>query len=109
MSTPNASDMITMSIADLLIFCQQMTCQNTSNINNDTSVNDFKSQIHEYQKDVQRAIDIKTVTIFNDTNYQIWQMRILADAEVISGTDILIKNQHICSNDISQNVLNTEK
>ncbi|KGQ02130.1 hypothetical protein PAAG_11081 [Paracoccidioides lutzii Pb01] len=50
MPTSNMSGMITMSVADLLAFCQQMTCQNASNINNDTSVNDFKSQIHEYQK-----------------------------------------------------------
>ncbi|KGQ00753.1 hypothetical protein PAAG_12582 [Paracoccidioides lutzii Pb01] len=66
----SAPNMITMSVADLLIFCQQMTCQNTSNINNDTSVNDFKSQICEYQKNVQRAMDTKAVTTFDDTNYQ---------------------------------------
>ncbi|EEH41394.2 hypothetical protein PAAG_09105, partial [Paracoccidioides lutzii Pb01] len=59
MPTPNASGMITMSVADLLTFCQQMTHQNTPNINNDTPVDDFKSQICEYQKDVQRAMDTK--------------------------------------------------
>ncbi|KGQ00738.1 hypothetical protein PAAG_12602, partial [Paracoccidioides lutzii Pb01] len=62
-STPNTSDMITMSIADLLIFCQQMTHQNTLNINNDTPADDFKSQICEYQKNVQRVIDTKTIDV----------------------------------------------
>ncbi|EEH34511.2 hypothetical protein PAAG_05560 [Paracoccidioides lutzii Pb01] len=92
MPTFNAIDMITMSVADLLIFCQQMTHQNASNINNDISADDFKSQICEYQKNVQRAID-----------------KILVDVKVISETDILIKNQYVCSDDISQNMLNTEK
>ncbi|KGQ00708.1 hypothetical protein PAAG_12623, partial [Paracoccidioides lutzii Pb01] len=59
MLTPNTSDIITISVADLLIFCQQMTHQNASNINNDTSVDDFKSQICEYQKNIQKAIDTK--------------------------------------------------
>ncbi|KGQ00750.1 hypothetical protein PAAG_12579 [Paracoccidioides lutzii Pb01] len=101
MLTLNTSDMITISVADLLIFCQQTTCQNTSNINNDTPADDFKSQIYEYQKDVQRVMDTKVVTTFNNTNYQTWYMEILTDAEVIDETDILIKNQHICSDDIS--------
>ncbi|KGQ01467.1 hypothetical protein PAAG_11817 [Paracoccidioides lutzii Pb01] len=34
-----------------------------------TAANDFKSQICEYQKNIQRAMDTKVVTIFNDINY----------------------------------------
>ncbi|EEH36558.2 hypothetical protein PAAG_06976 [Paracoccidioides lutzii Pb01] len=63
MPTPNMSGMITMSVADLLAFYQQMTCQNTPNINNDTPADDFKSQIYEYQKDVQRAMNTKTIDV----------------------------------------------
>ncbi|KGQ01330.1 hypothetical protein PAAG_12011 [Paracoccidioides lutzii Pb01] len=33
----------------------------------------------------------------------------MSDIKVIDETDILIKNQHVCSDDISQNMLNTEK
>ncbi|EEH22948.2 hypothetical protein PABG_05159 [Paracoccidioides brasiliensis Pb03] len=82
MPTPNASGMITMSVADLLAFCQQMTCHNTPI--NDTPVDDIKSQIREYQKDTQKATDTKAVTTFDGSNYQTWHIGILADAKVIS-------------------------
>ncbi|KGY14785.1 hypothetical protein PABG_12279 [Paracoccidioides brasiliensis Pb03] len=82
-----------MSVADLLAFCQQMTRHNTPI--NDTSVDDIKSQICKYQKDIQKAMDIKTVTTFDGSNYQTWCIEILVDAEVISDSNILMKNQHI--------------
>ncbi|KKZ63841.1 hypothetical protein EMCG_01848, partial [[Emmonsia] crescens] len=97
MPTPSANGMITMTAADLLAFCQQMmmaTHQNPdSNNDSGTPVNEQKQEIREYQKEVQTLIDMKTVTTFDGTNYQAWKVGILADAEVIGGTDILMKNE----------------
>ncbi|KGQ02167.1 hypothetical protein PAAG_11122 [Paracoccidioides lutzii Pb01] len=75
MPSPNASGMITVTAADLFAFCQQMmaTRENAR---------------------VQASIDTKAVTTFDGTNYQAYRIGILADAEVIGGTDILTKNQH---------------
>ncbi|ODH13177.1 hypothetical protein ACO22_07523, partial [Paracoccidioides brasiliensis] len=105
MPTPNMSGMITMSVADLLAFCQQMTCHNAPI--NDISVDDIKLQIYKYQKNTQKAMNIKTVITFNDSNYQIWCIEIFMNAEVISGSDILMKNQCVCSERLD--VLDAEK
>ncbi|EDN04612.1 predicted protein [Histoplasma mississippiense (nom. inval.)] len=47
----------------------------------------------EYQKEAQASLNTKSVTTFNGTNYQMWKMAFLSDAEVIGGADILNKNQ----------------
>ncbi|EQL28020.1 hypothetical protein BDFG_09193 [Blastomyces dermatitidis ATCC 26199] len=86
-------DMIFMLLDDLMMFCDRMsTCQKVT-----SAVNDFKSQIHKYQNNVQKVMNTKTHT------------GILADAEVVDRSDILMKNQHVCSDDISQDMLSAEK
>ncbi|ODH13918.1 hypothetical protein ACO22_06795 [Paracoccidioides brasiliensis] len=80
---PNASGMITMTEANLFAFFQQMM-----------ATRENAREIREYHKEVQASMDTKAVTTFDGTNYQAWRIRILADAEVIGGTDILTKNQH---------------
>ncbi|OAT01743.1 uncharacterized protein BDCG_17220 [Blastomyces dermatitidis ER-3] len=97
--------MISMSLDDLMAFCDRMSTRREVT----PAVDDFKSQIREYQKDVQKAMDTKAVTMFDGTNYQAWRTGILADAEVVSGSDILMKNQCVCPDDISQDALSAEK
>ncbi|OJD12287.1 hypothetical protein ACJ73_09381, partial [Blastomyces percursus] len=50
-------------------------------------------QHHGSYKEVKYALDTKTVTRFDGSNYEAWRVGILADAEVIGGIDILLKNQ----------------
>ncbi|OAX82917.1 hypothetical protein ACJ72_02724 [Emergomyces africanus] len=93
MPTSAANGTITMTAADLLAFCQQMmNARGTQN--SEQAPIDMKREIREYQRDVQASMDTKTVTTFDGTNYQVWKIGILADAEVIGATDILMKNQH---------------
>ncbi|OJD23420.1 hypothetical protein ACJ73_05228, partial [Blastomyces percursus] len=92
MPTPNAAGTITMTTADLLAFCQQMMNTRQNVQNNDNM--DARQEIREYQREVQGSMDTKAVTTFDGSNYQAWKIGILADAEVIGGTDILTKNQH---------------
>ncbi|KMW67115.1 hypothetical protein BDDG_11921 [Blastomyces dermatitidis ATCC 18188] len=67
MSRMSQDGMIFMSLDDLMMFCDRMsTCQKVI-----PAVNDFKSQICEYQKDVQKAMNTKAVITFDSINYQI--------------------------------------
>ncbi|OJD09598.1 hypothetical protein ACJ73_10198, partial [Blastomyces percursus] len=95
--------MISMSFEDLMAFCDRMNARRNDN----TPADDHKSTIREYQKDIQKAMDTKAVTTFDGTNYQAWRIGILADAEVIGGTDILTKNQRVCPQ--GYDALDTEK
>ncbi|KMW68934.1 hypothetical protein BDDG_13140 [Blastomyces dermatitidis ATCC 18188] len=105
MSRMSQDNMIFMLLDDLMAFCDRMSmCQKVT-----PAVNNFKSQIHKYQKDVQKAMNTKAVITFDSTNYQAWYTGILTDTEVIDESDILMKNQHVCSDDISQDVLSAEK
>ncbi|KKZ68152.1 hypothetical protein EMCG_06174 [[Emmonsia] crescens] len=73
MSISSANGTITMTAADLLVFCQQMmmtTHQNSDSNDSGTSANDLKQEICEYQKEVQTSMNMKTITTFNETNYQ---------------------------------------
>ncbi|OJD23139.1 hypothetical protein ACJ73_05508 [Blastomyces percursus] len=74
---------------------------------NNTPADDLKLTIREYQKDIQKAMDTKAVTTFDGTNYQAWRVGILANAEVIGGTEILTKNQRVCPEGLD--ALDTEK
>ncbi|EQL29962.1 hypothetical protein BDFG_07520 [Blastomyces dermatitidis ATCC 26199] len=66
MSRMSQDDMIFMSLDNLMMFCDRMSmCQKIT-----SAVNDFKSQIHEYQKNVQKAMNTKTVIMFDSINYQ---------------------------------------
>ncbi|OJD10311.1 hypothetical protein AJ78_08628 [Emergomyces pasteurianus Ep9510] len=90
MSTPAVNGTNMMTAVDLLTFCQQM--MNARQISEHAST-DVKREICEYQCEVQASMNMKTVTTFDGTNYQVWKIGILADAEVIDATDILMKNQ----------------
>ncbi|OJD11924.1 hypothetical protein ACJ73_09434, partial [Blastomyces percursus] len=96
--------MISMTLEDLMAFCDRM---NTRRNDDNTPADDYKSTIREYQKDIQKAMDTKAVTTFDGTNYQAWRIGILADTEVIGGTDILTKNQGVCPQEYD--ALDTEK
>ncbi|PGH31690.1 hypothetical protein GX50_05530 [[Emmonsia] crescens] len=95
MPTPSANGTNTMTAADLLAFCQQMMMgmrQNTPSNNNNnggSSADDLRQEVGEYQKEVKASLDTKAVAIFNEFNYHAWKVGILADAEVIGGTDRL--------------------
>ncbi|EQL35306.1 hypothetical protein BDFG_03047 [Blastomyces dermatitidis ATCC 26199] len=66
MSRMGQDGMIFMSLDDLMMFCDRMSvCQKVT-----PAVNNFKSQIHEYQKNVQKVMNTKTVTTFDSINYQ---------------------------------------
>ncbi|OAT02068.1 uncharacterized protein BDCG_17363 [Blastomyces dermatitidis ER-3] len=59
-------DMIFMSFDNLMMFCDRMSVYQKII----SAVNNFKSQICEYQKNVQKVMNTKTVIIFDSTNYQ---------------------------------------
>ncbi|KGQ00692.1 hypothetical protein PAAG_12648 [Paracoccidioides lutzii Pb01] len=108
--TPNANGMITMTTADLLTFCQQMmTARENARMSDTTPAYTLKQEIREYHKEVQASMDTKTVTTFDGTNYQAWRIGILADAEVIGATDILMKNQHEPPEEYGTNQLDKER
>ncbi|OAT02450.1 uncharacterized protein BDCG_17565 [Blastomyces dermatitidis ER-3] len=67
MSRMSSDDMISMIFNDLIVFCDRMsTCQVAI-----SAADDFKSEICEYQKNVQKAMNIKAVITFDDNNYKI--------------------------------------
>ncbi|KKZ62806.1 hypothetical protein EMCG_02849 [[Emmonsia] crescens] len=67
--TPNANGMITMTAADLLVFCQQMMLVRQNN-NNNNNTDDLKHEMREYQREVKASLNTKTVTTFDGSNYQ---------------------------------------
>ncbi|OAT01023.1 uncharacterized protein BDCG_16856 [Blastomyces dermatitidis ER-3] len=50
-----------------------------------------RNELWKYQKEVKYALNIKSVTTFNDSNYEAWHVDMLTDAEVIDETDILLR------------------
>ncbi|KGM91825.1 uncharacterized protein PADG_12143 [Paracoccidioides brasiliensis Pb18] len=82
MSISNINDMIIMSAADLrALYLKQLAC--------------------DYQKKMQVSLNTKSIIIFDRINHQAWKISILSDAEVINDVDILNKNQHESSKDLS--------
>ncbi|EQL27879.1 hypothetical protein BDFG_09317 [Blastomyces dermatitidis ATCC 26199] len=66
MSRMSQDDMIFMLLDDLMTFYNRMSAHQKVT----PAVNNFKSQIHKYQKNVQKVMNTKTVIIFNSINYQ---------------------------------------
>ncbi|EQL28634.1 hypothetical protein BDFG_08634 [Blastomyces dermatitidis ATCC 26199] len=52
-----------------------------------------RDELQKYQKEVKYALDIKSVTTFDGSNYEAWCVSMLTDAEVIDETDILLRTQ----------------
>ncbi|KGQ00879.1 hypothetical protein PAAG_12468 [Paracoccidioides lutzii Pb01] len=74
--TPGANSTIMMTAADLLAFCQQMMMaarQDSPNNNSGTPLDDLRQEVREYLKEVKVSLDTKSVTTFNESNYQATQ------------------------------------
>ncbi|KMW68021.1 hypothetical protein BDDG_12525 [Blastomyces dermatitidis ATCC 18188] len=66
MSRMSQDGMIFMSLDNLIMFCDRMsTCQKVI-----SAADNFKSQIHEYQKNVQKVMKTKIIITFDGINYQ---------------------------------------
>ncbi|EGE87131.1 hypothetical protein BDDG_10083 [Blastomyces dermatitidis ATCC 18188] len=68
---------------------QRLTTPTPAQSSRDT----MRDELREYQKEVKYALDTKSVTTFDGSNYEAWRVGMLADAEVIGGINILLKNQ----------------
>ncbi|OJD21683.1 hypothetical protein ACJ73_06977 [Blastomyces percursus] len=53
----------------------------------------LRDELRKYQEEVKYALDTKSVMTFDGTNYEAWRVRMLADAEVIGRTGIILRNQ----------------
>ncbi|KMW66976.1 hypothetical protein BDDG_11822 [Blastomyces dermatitidis ATCC 18188] len=59
--------MISMTFDDLMMFCDRMSICRVAT----SAADDSKSEIRKYQKNVQKAMNIKAVTTFDGNNYKI--------------------------------------
>ncbi|OJD14704.1 hypothetical protein ACJ73_09051 [Blastomyces percursus] len=83
-----------MDLMQMMLQNQQAAAEAAQRLATPTPRSDsLRDELREYQKEVKYAPDTKSVTTFDGTNYEAWRVGILADAEVIGGTDILLKNQ----------------
>ncbi|EER37236.1 conserved hypothetical protein [Histoplasma capsulatum H143] len=109
-STLNSKDMVIMTAADLIVLCKWLivSYQSSSSLSSPPSSppsaksdEDSKVLAHKYQKKMQVSLNIKFITTLNSINYQAWKIMILSDIKMISGVDILNKNQQKSSEDLS--------
>ncbi|EDN04180.1 predicted protein [Histoplasma mississippiense (nom. inval.)] len=104
--TLNSNGMVTMAAADLIALCERLISARalppppsppppppSPPPPNSIPEEDPNMLAREYQKEAQASLNTKSVTMFDGINYQMWKMAFLLNAEVISGADILNKNQ----------------
>ncbi|KMW69162.1 hypothetical protein BDDG_13329 [Blastomyces dermatitidis ATCC 18188] len=82
----------------------------------------MRNELQEYQKEVKYALDTKSVTTFDGSNYDAWCVDMLTDAEVIDEINILLRTQQespfthhinsekwrICSKSLYRHKINVE-
>ncbi|EEH07205.1 conserved hypothetical protein [Histoplasma capsulatum G186AR] len=111
-STSNSNSMVIMAAADLIALCKQLISAHVlpsplssspppPSSSNPIPEEDLNMLAHKYQKKAQASLNTKSIITFNGTNYQTWKMAFFLDAEVISGADILNKNQQKSSEGLS--------
>ncbi|EQL31026.1 hypothetical protein BDFG_06565 [Blastomyces dermatitidis ATCC 26199] len=82
-----------MDLMQMMLRNQMAAAETTQHLTTPAQRDTTRDELREYQKEVKYALDTKSVTTFDGSNYEAWRVGMLADAEVIGGTDILLRTQ----------------
>lgn len=99
----NFNNMMIMAAADFIVFYKWLISTHTLPSSSFSSSTSFFQTLYQkkiwicwfvnIKKKTQILLNIKSVITFNDTNYQMWKMMFLLNAEVIDDADIFNKNK----------------
>ncbi|KMW68573.1 hypothetical protein BDDG_12898 [Blastomyces dermatitidis ATCC 18188] len=84
-----------MNLMQMILQNQMTAAEITQHLTTSVSAqrDTMRDKLQKYQKKVKYALDIKSVTTFDDSNYEAWCVDMLTDVKVIDEINILLRTQ----------------
>ncbi|OAT02432.1 uncharacterized protein BDCG_17549 [Blastomyces dermatitidis ER-3] len=82
-----------MNLMQMMLQNQMTAAETTQHLTTSAQRDTTRDELQEYQKKVKYALDIKSVTTFDDSNYKAWHVDMLTDVKVIDEINILLRTQ----------------